>query len=200
MEDNSALWSALMSRDQNGGMWNNPFMYLIWLALFQRNGGGLFGGCNGNAVADLANQASDNQNFGNLADTVRGAAGFSTEKTINASILGDKDIQSKLAECCCNTQQGILRMGYENQLANERQTGVLHSRIDQLASGIQTGFASVGYETQRQTCDIINNANANTQRIVDVMNNHWNQDLRDKLFEMSQNAQTASIVNQLKTT
>lgn len=189
-----------MSRDQNGGMWNNPFMYLIWLALFQRNGGGLFGGCNGNAVADLANQASDNQNFGNLADTVREAAGFSTEKAINASILGDKDIQSKLAECCCNTQQGILRMGYESQLQSCQNHGSVMSRIDQLANGVTQGFSSIGFLSEKNTNAILQGQKDQTQVILGALSNHWTQDLRDKLFEMSQNAQTASIVNQLKTT
>lgn len=30
----------------NNNMWNNPFMYLIWLAIFRQNG--LFGTGNGN--------------------------------------------------------------------------------------------------------------------------------------------------------
>jgi hypothetical protein len=35
----------------NGGMWNNPFMYLIWLAMFRQ--GGFFGNDNGQ---DLSRQ------------------------------------------------------------------------------------------------------------------------------------------------
>ena len=63
------------------------------------------------------------------------------------------------------------------------------------------GFAQMGYDTQQQTCDILNAGERNTQRIVDVLNQHWNQDLQlkyqDAKAELSQLAQTNQLSAQL---
>lgn len=57
------------------------------------------------------------------------------------------------------------------------------------------------YETQRQTCDILNNSNANTQRIIDTLNTHWtnnlSQELQDAKFEISQLKQNQYLINSL---
>lgn len=52
---------------------------------------------------------------------------------------------------------------------------------------------AVRYENARNTCDIIQAANANTQRILDTLCEDRIQDLRDKLAEKNQLLQTASI-------
>ena len=63
---------------------------------------------------------------------------------------------------------------------------------------------SVAYETQKQTCDLLNAGNANTQRIIDVLNGHWNDELQrkyaDAQLELSQMRQNAYLISQLKTT
>lgn len=153
-------------------------------------------------------------------DQVGGKIGFSAERVINAVTLGDQNITSKLAECCCQTQQSILRMGYDNQLATERQTGILGSkidhnhaddmlhdannraalmsRIDQLANGVTQGFASIGYEQAKNTQAIINNASQNTQRILDQMCANQTQALRDIIAQKDRELQSQSIINQLR--
>lgn len=135
---------------------------------------------------------------------VAGQVGYSAEKVINAINLGDANITSKMQECCCSNKLLIQQMGYEGQLRDQANTSSIVGRIDQLANGIQQGFASVGYETQRQTCDIINASNANTQRILDTLNGHWSADLQNQLnkanLELSQSQQTAALIAALKTT
>ena len=44
---------------------------------------------------------------------VAGNVNFSAERVINAISLGDANLTSALQNCCCQTQQNILKMGYE---------------------------------------------------------------------------------------
>lgn len=160
---------------------------------------------NGNALSSLASNLNCDFNTLNSAvcsvqsaiDKVAGQVGYSAEKVINAANMGDCRIIEAINNCCCNTQQSILKMGYENQLANERQTNTLLSRIDTLNSIMQSGFASVGYETQKQTCDILNNNNANSQRIIDTLNNHWRQELESKYQDVKAELVQVRTVNDL---
>ena len=164
---------------------------------------------NGNAIRELASTLNCDFNALNGAicdvrsaiQSVAGEVGFSAERVINAANMGDCRIIEALNSCCCNTQKEILKMGYENQLANERQTNFLQGRIDNLGNIVTSGFSAVGFETQKQTCDIINNANNNTQRIIDTLNSHWTQELQlkyqDAKAELSQLAQTNALTTQL---
>lgn len=253
--DNSALMAALMNNRNNGfetaalmnggmnGMWNNPMMYLVWLAVLGNGGFGFGnrGGCanaelNGrfdsiqaqidtNHNNDIAMQAINgnhaaihelagilNSDFNTVSAgicdvraairEVGGQVGFSAERVINAANVGDMNIITALKDCCCQTQQNILKMGYENQIQNMNQTSQLGERFTGIANGIQQGFSAVAYESQRQTCDVINAGKDNTQRIIDVLNNHWNQDLQqrysDARLELSQQRQNAYLIEQLK--
>lgn len=217
MNENSmsaADYAAIMNG--NGGynnFMNNPFFYLIWLA-YMGNGG--FGGFGNNAGAQavetnaklnaLSQQISDNQNTNTLGGAINanhealngllGAVnlGFAgTNAAINnasmQTVMGQKDAAAQMASCCCDIKTNILN-----------QTNALQGQIAQLANGVAQGFSQVGYAQAQQTNILQNTANANTQRIIDQLNAQTTNDLRDKLFDMSQQAQTASIVSQLKTT
>lgn len=133
---------------------------------------------------------------------VAGQTGFSAERVINAVNMGDCNVIQAIKDCCCTTQKSILEMGYQNQLQNCQQTNTIMNGINTVNTGLERGFSSVAYETQRQTCDIINAGNANTQRIIDTLNCHWNQDLQqrynDARLELSQLRQNATIIAALK--
>ncbi len=137
----------------------------------------------------------------NSITQVAGQIGTTGERVINSVLLGNKDLTSALQSCCCTTQQSILKMGYENQLATQAQTSALMGRLDVLGNGITQGFAQVGYNQQQLTCDILNANEKNTQRIVDTLNTHWNQELQlkyqDAKSELSQLAQTSALTTQL---
>lgn len=234
----------------NGGMgmngWaSNPFIYLIFLALFGRGFGfGSGSDCGSNPqIAQLAAQMSDNQNANLVMDGIKGNSaaistlsanlncdfntlntaicnvqnaitnvagqlGFSSERVINAINMGDCNVIKAISDCCCNTQQSILKMGYEQQLATCGQTNTITNEMTQgfmgLNNALSTGFSSLGYANQQQTCDLLNAGAANTQRIIDTLNNHWQQDLQqrynDARLELSQKAQNEYLISQLRTT
>lgn len=244
---------AMMAAMNNNNNWmNNPFIYLVFLMMFGRNG---FGWGNGNGVQgaeiqgqlnSLRTQMADNHNADLLMDAVKGNSvalgqlasnlncdfnqlqqgvcavqsavqqvagqvGFSAERVINAANLGDLNIVQQLKDCCCQTQQSILNMGYQNQLGQKdiesgmrQQTNTLQQGLDFVNRSVERGFSAIGFQAAQDKCDIINAASANTQRIVDVLNNHWQADLQqrynDARLELSQQRQNAELIAALKTT
>lgn len=237
--------AAMMNGGMGNGMWNNPFVYLVWMMFAGRffNGNG-WDGQGGNPAIQaqldsLRNQMSDNQNSGLIMDAIKGNAtaigqlagnlncdfnqlqsaiccvksaieqvsgqvGYTSERVINAVNMGDCNIIQAIKDCCCTTQKSILEMGYQNQLQNCQQTNTIMGGINTVNTGMERGFSNVAYETQRQTCDIINAGNANTQRIIDTLNCHWTQELQQKYqdarMELSQQKQSAYLIEQLKAT
>ena len=248
-----------MAAMMNGGMgnnWmNNPFAYIMFLALF-RNGFGGWGNGDGASAQGIETQAQlnairtqlqDNQNSHLLMDAIKGnefalsqlaqnlqvdfntlqkcccdvqsaiqqvagQVGFSAERVINAVNMGDCNVIQAIKDCCCQTQQLVQRMGYENQIAQKdtisaMQKGFcdlgfgMQAGFDRTNTGLERGFSQVGYETQKQTCDIITAGNANTQRIIDTLNNHWNDEnqrkIQDLKFELSQERQNNLLLSRL---
>lgn len=172
---------------------------------------------NQNLMQDFANRTNTNidfvrQSLCELKAAVQNVVGetkFSAERVINAVQAGDTQVIMALKDCCCQNKELVQRMGYENQLgqkdllaALQQQTLQIGERFTGIANGLQQGFSSVAYESQRQTCDIINAGKDNTQRIIDVLNNHWQSDLQqrynDTRLELSQKNQNEYLINQLK--
>ena len=260
MPDNGSMYAAMANNNNaaqmmallNNNNWsNNPFAYIMFLALFNQfgfGGRGYMNGCENGATAALqgseilsrvnqiGTQLSDNHNsdlimqaiqgnsgaidqlanninvsfrdvsaaVGNIQSalaSVSGNIGTSTERIINGILLGNKDLVSAITNCCCENKMGVQKMGYENQIATMHQTNALQERLTNIANGIQQGFSSTAYESQRNTCDIINSGKDNTQRIIDTLNNHWSletsQALQDAKFEISQLKQNQYLVNSL---
>lgn len=247
-KNNDPLAMAAMMNGGLGGanQWlNNPFLYLIFLAMFGGNGFGF--GANGNTVQNaeiqnqiqsLRSQMADNHNsdllmqaikgnndalttlganlncdFNQLQqgvcavrsaiDQVAGQVGFSAERVINAADKGNAAVIQAIQNCCCNTQQGILKMGYENQLAIQGQTNALQQNLNFVNSSVERGFSSIGYQSSQDKCDIIRASQDNTQRIIDTLNNHWQSDIErkynDARLELSQQNQTAALIAALST-
>lgn len=79
---------------------------------------------NASAVSTLAANLNCDFNTLNAAicnvqsaiQNVAAQTGFSAERVINAINTGDCGIITAVKDCCCNTQQSILKMGYEQQL------------------------------------------------------------------------------------
>lgn len=254
-DNDNALAAAIMAGNNRRDDWgpyaammnnnwmNNPFAYLMFLALF-RNGGFGFGGDGaGTATQGIETQAQlnairtqlqDNQNadciksaiqgngfaLSQLAQTlnidfntlqkcccdvqaaiqqVAGQVGFSAERVINAVNLGDCNVIQALQNCCCQTQRQIADFRADIQLQNCKDTGELRNGQRDLGSAITQGFAATSYETQRQTCDILNAGKDNTQRIIDTLNNHWKDEqalqIQDLKFQLSQERQN-NLINE----
>lgn len=137
-------------------------------------------------------------------EQVGGKVGYSAERVINAANLGDMNIIQSLKDCCCQTQQNIIKMGYEQQLATCNQTNTLQNAIQYVATGVERGFSASSFQNAQDKCDIIRANQDNTQRIIDTLNNHWNYDLQqrynDARLELSQQRQNATLIAALKTT
>ena len=135
-------------------------------------------------------------------EQVGGKIGYSAERVINAANLGDMNIIQQLKECCCQTQQNIIKMGYEQQLATCNQTNTLQNAIQYVATGVERGFAASSFQNAQDKCDIIRSSQDNTQRIIDTLNNHWQYDLQqrynDARLELSQQKQNATLIAALK--
>jgi len=198
MESNYSLADLSAACGCNGNQqWNNP-MWLIWALLFGFGGNGFgFNRGAGDAVQTAAlsgqidalrNQMADNHNS-DITNAAIGGVGSAVNQANIGNLLGQKDMQAAMQSCCCDIKSSVLN-----------QTTQLQDRISQLASGVQTGFANLGFLTQQQTTELNAAATANTQRILDKMCADTTQNLRDKLAEASQNAQTSYLISQLKTT
>nr|DAF73789.1 MAG TPA: hypothetical protein [Caudoviricetes sp.] len=131
---------------------------------------------------------------------VGGKVGYSAERVINAANLGNLNIIQQLKDCCCTTQQNITRMGYENQLGQKDIINAMQQGFCYTNTGLERGFSNIGNLIQTVVCDLKNSGKDNTQRIVDVLNNHWQQDLQIQLEDSKRREQTGFIIQQLKTT
>ena len=135
-------------------------------------------------------------------EQVGGKIGYSAERVINAANLGDMNIIQQFKDCCCQTQQNIIKMGYEQQLATCNQTNTLQNAIQYVATGVERGFAASSFQNAQDKCDIIRSSQDNTQRIIDTLNNHWQCDLQqrynDARLELSQQKQNATLIAALK--
>ena len=137
-------------------------------------------------------------------EQVGGQVGFSAERVINAVNMGDCNVIQAIKDCCCNTQQNIIRMGYENQLGQKDIEYKLQTGLDFVNRSVERGFSGIGFQMQQDKCDIVRAGQDNTQRIIDTLNSHWQADLQqrynDARLELSQQKQNAELIAALKPT
>lgn len=81
--------------------------------------------------------------------------GMSSMQVINAINSGNSSLQAQLASCCCSIEGAI-----------KDCCCTLQRDIATTNSGLERGFSSLAYESQAQTCELKQTANANTQAII----------------------------------
>ena len=172
---------AAMNGNENNAMWNNPFIYLVWLAVLGR--GGIFGG---NGAGDPAVQGAitrsdlfegfNNQDVnGQLRGITNGLCdGF---YAINNSLKdGFYGTQANIKDCCCTTNRNI---------------------------------DSVRFDMSKGFCDVAGAIHAEGEATRALINANTMQELRDKLadrdrelmtanFQLSQQAQNAYLINEIR--
>lgn len=131
-----------------------------------------------------------------------GQVGFSAERVINAISQGDLQMTIALKDCCCQTQQNIIRMGYENQMGQKDIINQMQQGFSYTNSGIERAASNLGFRMQQDKCDIIRAGENNTQRIIDTLTGHWSQeqaneiqDLKFKNSQLQQNIYLANLMN-----
>jgi hypothetical protein len=166
----------------NGELWNNPFIYLVWLAVL--GNGGIFGNRNGygDAAVQGALTRSDlfegfnNQDVnGQLRGITNGLCdGF---YAINNSLKdGFYGTQANIKDCCCTTNRNI---------------------------------DAVRFDMSRGFCDVAGAIHAEGEATRALINSNTMQALRDKLadkdrdilardFQLSQLAQNQYLVNEIR--
>ena len=127
-----------------------------------------------------------------------GQVGFSAERVINAITNGNLQLTQALKDCCCQTQQNIIKMGYENQLGQKDLINQMQQGFSYTNTGMERGFSNLGNIIQNVACDLKTNADGNTQKLIDVITANRYADLQERLEDAKRREQTVSIVAQLK--
>lgn len=131
-----------------------------------------------------------------------GQVGYSAERVINAISQGNLQMTIALKDCCCQTQQNIIRMGYENQMGQKDIVNQMQQGFSYTNTGIERAASNLGFQMQQDKCDIIRAGENNTQRIIDTLTGHWSQeqaneiqDLKFKNSQLQQNIYLANLMN-----
>jgi hypothetical protein len=201
---------AAMANNGANGQWNNPFIYLLWMMFF---GGGGFG-FRGNGpgvgpqVQNLQDLIQDNHNSDLTMQAINGNTAAITQlanllNTSTDNITAAINAMSQnMQNNCCQVKSAILEQGYQNQLANCQQTNTILQQAQALQNSITNGFTQIGFQLERNACDVKQTSTENTQRIIDTLNSHWTSEqqgiinsLNAKVASMEQ---TQAIISALK--
>ena len=165
-----------LTKNNENGMWDNPFIYLVWLAVLG-GGNGLFGNRGDAAVQGAITRSDLFEGFNN--------------QDVNGQLRG---ITNGIADGFYATRQGITELGYA---------------MKDCCCGINRNIDAVRYEGAQNTCAITNAIHAEGEATRALINANAMQELRDKLeardrdvlvrdFQLSQLAQTSSLVSELR--
>lgn len=212
--------NVLLAMNNNGFGGNNGgwFFWVILLLLFGWNRNG-FGG-NGDGTAYLGNMINNDtgrdllmqaiqgntsriselaQMFNCSTQTMQNAVcqlqtaisgvanqvGMSGLQTVNAIQAGNASLASQLAKCCC-----------DNQLAMCQQTNTLQQAINGVNIGQERGFSQIGYETQRQTCEVRDAIRENTAQVLAGQRSAEMREMQREIAERDRKiAEQAVVIN-----
>ena len=155
----------------NNGMFGNGdgFWGIILLALLfgWGRGGYGFGGSNG-----TTGEGAFGYQLGKLATTNDVASGFSTSEImsdLNDIILGQNNGFANIQQTLCQGFNGINTAILQSANATERGFAQMGYNMANCCCELKGAIADVKYANEKQTAELIVNANANTQRILDYL-------------------------------
>lgn len=193
----SASDVAVLSRD-NDGFGNGSWWILFLLSGMCGRG---FGHGEGYGESPLVASEFTRVNDDFLYTNMRGdvQAGFASVQRDTDRI--DIDVRGGFA----GIEHGLHAMDVSNLHSFNgvgREIAQLGSQMQSCCCETNRNIDAVRYEAAKNTCDIIQANNCNTQKIIDMFTQTTIQDLRDKLqdqkFENSQLVQNGYIVGQLQ--
>lgn len=174
--------------DDGGAMW---IFFLFFLLAWGGNGFG--GGFGNNAAMQGALTRADmcqEFNFNDLQRSILGVQnglcdGFYAMN--NGMLQGFNGIQRDLCTGFNGVNANITQLGYQMQ---------------NCCCETNRNIDAVRYENARNTCDIMQNNDRNTQRIIDTMTQNTIQELRDNLqaaqLQLGNMSQTQTLINELR--
>lgn len=163
------------NRGYNDGMWGGEWFWIIIILFFAWGGNGF--GRNNGFETDIDTRFLErdifntNQNVSNTAcQTQRDVleSRYTTQ-------LGFANAQAQNQACCCETQKEILQNRYDNAL----QTQTLSSQIASCC------------------CDLRAEGLANTQKIIDLLQQDKIDQLRDQVYTTNLALNNANLANQI---
>ncbi len=122
---------------------------------------------------------------------------------LNDIILGQNSGFAGVQQTLCQGFNGVNTAILQSANATERGFAQMGYNMADCCCSIKSAIADVKYANERQTCELITNANANTQRILDYMQAEKinaltaeNVALKGKI---SNDAQSAYLIDKLGT-
>lgn len=193
--DNDPMAMAAM---MNNSQWmNNPFIYLVFLMMFGRNG---LWGNNGNGVQDaeiqgqiqsLRTQMSDNHNSDLLMSAIKG-----NNDALNTLASNLNCDFNQLQSAVCSVQSAIQQVGGQvgysaEKVINAANLGDLNivQQLKDCCCTTQQNIVKMGYESQLGQKDIINAIQTQTLAMQQGHNNITTEILRNLATITAQNQQ-----------
>ena len=103
-----------------------------------------------------------------------------------------------MKDCCCETRESIMQSNFNNQ----SNFNSLQNQLASCCCELGRGQENIKYALAQQTCDIMANADKNTDRIINHLVQTEMENLRTELqsaqFQLSQNSQTRALIDQLQ--
>lgn len=128
----------------------------------------------------------------NSITQLSGQVGLTGQQVINSVQMGNQQLASQLASCCCDLRTAITTGNYENQIATLNQTNTIQNGQNFINRSIERGFADTNYAFRDQTCQISSAIQGSTQALKDAGTIQTNSIL-SKLTEMQNDAKQAKI-------
>lgn len=170
-----------------GGAGGILALIIIFVLLFGRGGlGGNNEGGRGFTDAEIQ-RGFDTSNITNKLDGISNGICDATFALNNSMNNGFANSNLTAVNGFNGVNNNICNLGYQMQ---------------QCCCETNRNIDAVRYENAKNTCDIINAGNANTQRIVDTITNNTIQELRDNLqaaqLQLGNLSQTSTIINAVR--
>lgn len=167
--EGSSMWPLAMMNGGMNGWANNPFAYLMFLALFRNGGFGGWGDASGAGPATqgietqaqlnaIRTQLQDNQNADCIKSAVQGNAFALSQlaQTLNVDF-------NTLQKCCCDVQAAIQQVAGQLGFSAERVINAVNmgdcnviQAIKDCCCATQKSILEMGYQNQLANCQQTN--------------------------------------------
>lgn len=202
----SNLAAALLSqnnRNCNNNLWDNPWIYFVWMAMFANRGcgGGLFGGggdCGqaaqtqmlnslGEIKAGLVGAEMQNNQLINEVGRIAQSMGYNKD-FVTAAIAQNKDA---ICNCCSQLQMALCQNGHDTAM-----------QLCNVGNMVQSGTAQVVQAIQNCCCQTnlnIERTGNNIERLIDRTSCNTDKEILGLGTAMNSQFAQVQFNNQLQT-
>ena len=165
-----------LTKNNENGMWDNPFIYLVWLAVLG-GGNGLFGSRGDAAVQGAITRSDLFEGFNNqdVNGQLRGITNGLSDG-FYATRQGITELGYAMKDCCCGINRNVDAVRYEGAQNTCAITNAIHAEGEATRALI----------------------NANTMQELRDKLEARDRDILARDFQLSQLSQNAYLVNELR--